>query len=182
MDEIREDNETISRLYEAYQVRQHMVHFTIFRGPAAFCSVDILGTTTLAELTKRALGELAVEDGESCIDARLRVYDQRQSIPGKTFGGRETETLAQLGLTSGGALMLEVRFQGDDAFTEFNPNQIFVQLQTWNSQNLCVDAVDAPWSPWRANNPPQFSSCSKQSQQQMYFRRLSNVALARRSG
>lgn len=101
--------------------------------------LDLLKTTTLDGALQQAYHQLTASnklDGTAypLTQCRLRKYGKKtQSSLGETFGGRETVTFEDLGLTSSVTLALEARSSTDAEFTEFNPSDMNITFTVWTA-------------------------------------------------
>ena len=129
---IASDNAEFIALQRAYTARADIAELRVMIEGGDFATIHLLKADTLQDATTRAADALGV-DLSAGRRARLRLYDEREGRPTRTYGGRESESLASLGLISGGAMLLETREPGDGSdFSEFNPDAMFVELAPWD--------------------------------------------------
>ena len=108
------------------------------------CVLHVLGSTTLGEARTLAFAELErlgkVGAGESIELCRLRRYNAVNNRVGETYGGRESQTMTELGLSPTACMLLERRKDSDPAFVEFNPREMQLRLAVWDAASNSLDA------------------------------------------
>ena len=142
--EIINDNFIVDEMSKAYNARTKIARLTVCLNSEHFGTVEIFKTATLEEATQEAARILlsqAEQQEPALQEYRLRAHEPRSSRPGRTYGGREKETLIQLGLANGNqTLLLEMRQVGasDPPFEEYDPNDFYIQVDRWNPDIMDV--------------------------------------------
>ena len=142
--EIINDNFIVDEMSKAYVARTKIARLTVCLNSEHFGTVEIFKTATLEEATQeaaRVLFSQAKQQEPALQEYRLRAHEPRSSRPGRTYGGREKETLIQLGLANGNqTLLLEMRQVGasDPPFEEYDPNDFYIQVDCWNPDIMDV--------------------------------------------
>jgi hypothetical protein len=76
-------------------------------------------------------------------NTRLRCYNDVTRKLGETYGGRESQTLGELGLAPAATMYFETRLDKDEPFVEFNPKAMKIQVRVCGLSNVastaCVD-------------------------------------------
>ena len=146
------DNEIVNAMAKVYFAKSKVARLTVCIGTGSnFNSIEMLKTATLQDTVVEAvrvlLPDLHDQHHHATMEYRLRVHEPRAGRPGRTFGGREQETLIQLGLSNGTVtLLLESRNKTNDpSFQEYDPNDFYIQLDQWRIQTL--DTIPYPNMP-----------------------------------
>jgi len=149
---ILSDNVLVENMAKVYAAKSKIARLTVCVGAGShFGTVEMLKSATLAETTQEAvrvmLSDTDNDNQHRNTEYRLRSHEPSVSRPGRTYGGRENETLVQLGLSNGTTtLLLEARDTNTDpAFQEYDPNDFYIQLDQWRAESL--DTVPYPKIP-----------------------------------
>lgn len=149
---VAKDEEAFSELCSAFRLRMELVPLRV-HAPAAVGGSFMLRlppTYTLGEATTTAQSKVAeikarlaglaapspCRSGDVQVDhslCRLRRFNVITAKPGRTFGGKETISLADLGFRVASScghidMLLEERSAEDPAFAEFDPDDCHIQV------------------------------------------------------
>jgi hypothetical protein len=128
---IKEENKELSRLRHLYKVHQNVCEMEVWLGPEGRegrLQLVVSKETVMRDAVDMAR-QRAVEDKATGVEfadklrrkesvCRLKRYDVLSPLMGETYGGRESQTLAQLSLSPSCHLLLEVREEADAPFAE----------------------------------------------------------------
>lgn len=170
---VEADNEETEKLQKAYDVynKQTNLHVSVIGAEAELSAITTVELPIEASLTsatesvysfvaaaRASTGASGLPDMSLC---RLRRYERSCHRLGETFGGRESETLAVLGLgvdptlsgdfvrvPEGCSVALEFR-KAEDTFTEFSGKEMQLRVARWaidadgnlNEAEACVVVV-----------------------------------------